>query len=334
MRDQPDRVAFYFDEAVEASFGAVAVFDDRGEEVQEGEAFRPGGDSAAVATRLRSGLADGTYTATYHVVSADSHPVSGGFVFSIGEPSAGGGESVASVLDRQDAGPVTSVAFWADRAVGYAAIALVVGGLVFLFAVWRRALAATGGGEEAWLRAGDAFSRRSRRLLGAGVVAGLVTSLLALPLQVATAAGTSFWEGLDPDLLDEVLQTRFGTVMALRAGAWLVLGLVLVAVALRRPAGALRPVTLGATGSAPAPPPPLAAVVCGALAAAFLVISPALAGHASTQEPTALLIPTASVHVAAMSVWLGGLAFLIAALPRATAALRARRPHARFSTRT
>ena len=44
---------------------------------------------------------------------------------------------------------MTSVAFWADRALGYAAIALVVGGLVFPFAVWRRALAATGGAEEA-----------------------------------------------------------------------------------------------------------------------------------------------------------------------------------------
>ena len=144
---------------------------------------------------------------------------------------------------------MTSVAFWADRALGYAAIALVVGGLVFLFAVWRRALAATGGAEEAWLRAGDAFSRRSRRLLGAGVAAGLITSLLALPLQVATAPGRPSGRASIPTCSSEVLQTRFGTVMALRAAAWALLAVALVAAALRRPAGQLRPATLGATGS-------------------------------------------------------------------------------------
>ena len=38
---------------------------------------------------LKPGLPKGTYTATYRVISADSHPVSGGLVFSIGRPSRG-----------------------------------------------------------------------------------------------------------------------------------------------------------------------------------------------------------------------------------------------------
>ncbi len=36
---------------------------------------------------LRDGLADGTYTVAWRVVSADSHPISGAFTFSIGKPS-------------------------------------------------------------------------------------------------------------------------------------------------------------------------------------------------------------------------------------------------------
>ena len=34
---------------------------------------------------LAPGLPEGSYTATYRVVSADAHPVSGGFVFSVGK---------------------------------------------------------------------------------------------------------------------------------------------------------------------------------------------------------------------------------------------------------
>ena len=58
-----------------------------------------------------------------------------------------------------------------------------------------------------------------------------------------------------------------------------------------------------------------------ALPAAVLVVTPALAGHASTQSPEGLLVASAIVHVAAISVWFGGLVALVAALPRATAQL-------------
>jgi copper transport protein len=301
VKQQPSSVAFYFDESVEASFGAVKVFNSSGNEVQAGEVVRPNGRSDGVATKLEPNLPDGTYTATYHVISADSHPVSGGFVFSIGHPSAGGGESVSSVLDREQAGRLTSTAFWLDRFLGYLAIALGVGGLVFLLAVWRRAARAFSPGHPAT----TAFSKQVRRLLGVAVVLGIATSLLALPLQVATAAGTTFWKGLQPDLLNEVLHTRFGTLMAIRAGAWVVLGGAVVA----------------AARSGPGTQPRSARVALAGIAAFALVLNPALAGHATTQGAEILVLPAAVVHVTAMSIWLGGLALLVFALPRATGAL-------------
>jgi copper transport protein len=54
------------------------------------------------------------------------------------------------------------------------------------------------------------------------------------------------------------------------------------------------------------------------MALAVLAITPALAGHPSTQEPSAVLAPADVLHVVAMSVWVGGLALLVAALPAAT----------------
>ena len=67
--------------------------------MQQGDAFHPGGDDRAVAVRLRAGLRDGGYTATYRVVSADSHPVSGGFVFGVGEGGAAPAATVGELLD-------------------------------------------------------------------------------------------------------------------------------------------------------------------------------------------------------------------------------------------
>jgi copper transport protein len=52
-----------------------------------------------------------------------------------------------------------------------------------------------------------------------------------------------------------------------------------------------------------------------------LALTPALAGHAHTQSPVALLVSADVVHVVGMSAWLGGLAFLLFAVPAATRAL-------------
>ena len=47
--------------------------------------------------RLPFDLPDGAYTATYHVISADSHPVSGGLTFRVGN-GKGAGASLAALL--------------------------------------------------------------------------------------------------------------------------------------------------------------------------------------------------------------------------------------------
>ena len=88
LKVAPDRVAFRFNEPVEASLGAVRVFNTAGEEVQSGGLERPGESAEAIAAELPDGLPDGLYTATYHVVSADAHPISGGITFTVGKPGA------------------------------------------------------------------------------------------------------------------------------------------------------------------------------------------------------------------------------------------------------
>jgi copper transport protein len=318
---EPGSVVFRFDEGVEASFGAVRVFDARGERVDDGRLVRPGGDQRRAGVALKHGLADGTYTATYRVISADGHPVMGGFTFSIGRPGAAPARSVADLVGGGNAGAVTEVAFGAAKALGYLAIALALGGLAFLAAVWRPALAGVAGGGADWAAAASAFAGRARTLLAAAVVLGMASGLAGLVLLGATEAGVSFWSALAPATVREVASTHAGTGWVLRLADWALLGLALGLLAMRGAVPVLRPVPLGATGHVLGRPPSRAALAGLAVPALALAVTPALAGHASTQHPVWALFALDIGHVLAMSTWLGGLVLLVACVPAATRAL-------------
>ncbi len=303
----PQRVVLRFDEPVEVAFGSVRVYDAHGKRVDNGSTQHPGGSGDSVAVDLRSGLGDGVYTATYRVISADSHPVTGGFTFTVGAGGAAPTSSVADLIDAGRAGPVTEAAFGAVRALSYLAIALAAGGLVFVVAVWRPALSDVARGGEAWHLAGVAFAARARTIGLVAASAGVVCSALGLFLQGATAGATSVWGAFDLNVLGDVIGTRFGTVWSLRLVAFAVFG-TLIALPGLDSEPRLRPASLSAAGAL----------------AAFLCLTPALAGHASTVDPRTVLVPANFVHVSAMSVWVGGVATLLVALPAATRRLDSR----------
>ena len=58
-----------------------------------------------VGVELPDDLADGTYTATYRVVSADSHPVTGGLVFTVGKGGGVSGKTISELIAESDSGP-------------------------------------------------------------------------------------------------------------------------------------------------------------------------------------------------------------------------------------
>jgi len=302
----PQRVAVTFDEPVESSFGALRVFAADGERVDAGDVERPADDAVAVA--VERDLPDGAYTVTYRVVSADSHPVTGGYVFTVG---GAGGVPAAAVADLlgDSAGPVTEVAFGAVRAVSYAAIPLLAGGLIFLLAVWLPGLRGLADAEAA----AQAFEARGIRLLALAATAGMVATVLGIVLQVATATGGSFWSALDSGLIHDVLDTRFGEVWKLRFTAFAGLAaLLLLLPAVGSGAGQAARLA-SASGRAW-----LAALGLGC---AYLVVSPALGGHAGAGDDAGLLVPLNAAHVLAMSAWVGGVAALLLAVPASTRTL-------------
>jgi copper transport protein len=316
LRHQPSAVVFRFNEPVEGTFGAVRVFNARGERVDAGDAFHPGGSGPRVGVHLKPRLPHGTYTATYRVISADGHPVSSGFVFSIGKPGAAGAP-VSKLLGRSKTGPVTDVVFGAAKATEYASIALAIGGMAFLLFLWPGALQQVAGGSERWRLASERFARRLRGLVLAAVLAGALAAALAVVMQGAIGAGISGWSAVTPRTVREVLGTRFGTIWGIAVPAWLVVGglsLALLGVGTRARAAALEPAQLGATGLA-LRRSWMAGLIFAPLA--FLLLAPSLSGHATTQSPVAAMLPLNLVHVLAMSLWVGGLVVLVAVLPAA-----------------
>ena len=333
LTESPRQVVLRFSEPVEIAFGAVRVYDARGRDVAAGAATHPRGDDRSVAVPLRPRLPDGGYTVTFRVVSADSHPVSGGFVFSVGEGGPAAAESVSDLLGERRAGPATGVAFAATRALQYAAIALAIGCVAVLLLVWLPALAAeaTPGGD--WRAASDAFARalaraddrgrgdRSRQRRGGAPAPGRHRGGHE---RVGRAAGHSAPCSTPASASCGPSAARPGSrcwpSAATRAGG----------------VPALRTATVGAAGIALARTGPWLAAI--AVPLLWLACLPGLSGHASVQEPVAVLMPANVLHVAAAGAWIGGLAVLLIALPGATRRLAADRSRAlaaalrRFST--
>jgi copper transport protein len=317
---QPAQVIFKYNQSVGGTLGAVRVYDAQGNEVDDLAVSHPDGNEHWMGVGLKAHLPDGTYTATYRVISADTHIVYGGMVFSIGHPGAAPRFTVAGLISRNKSGEATAIAFGAARFLDYVSIALMLGGLAFLALAWLPGLAAVTGAEPSWQAASRAFAKRFQLVIVAAILLGLLASVLGFLLQGASAAGVSLWTSLKGTILENTLDSRFGQVWGARAIDWVLLGALLVGARAARRAAipVLRPVALGADGLARDPAPPRWALALVGLGAGYLALTPALSGHASVQSPVWAFFPSDVLHVLAASVWVGGIACLLLALPAAT----------------
>lgn len=302
LETSPGRVVARFNEAVEVAFGALRVYDTDGERVDAGSSFHPDGDPKSVATMLEEGLPDGTYTATYRVVSADGHPVEAAFVFHVGAPGEKP-QGIGSVLLSGEGGSGTAegLIYGLARWVLFSGILGLVGAAVFLVVVAFRSPGLTDAPE---------WTSEWRRFAVVSWWATLGSTVVAFILQGAVAADVPLTEALDPAILGELLGTRYGKVAALRAVLVLVLGAAWV-VAGRATANGRLPVPSGSTVGAEAARR-LSPGLIGA-GALLLVISatPGLSGHAGATSPVWFNVPVDAVHVAAAGAWIGGLALLL-----------------------
>lgn len=299
---QPTEVIFEFNEAVGGTLGAVRVYDAHGRQVDDLDVTHPDGNQHWLGVGLRSGLPDGTYTATYKVISADTHVVYGGLVFDVGHAGVAPEFTVEGLIDRGKAGEVTTLAFGVVRFLDYLSLALMLGGVAFLILARPALSDVPGSSVKESDSASRAFTDRLVLLLIAAAMLGVTANVLGILLQGVTAAGVSLWSSLTGSILGDTLKSRFGTVWGARAIVWILFGLSLGFLRMRAQRGRVAP----------------AIRVFAGAGLAYLAITPALGGHAVEQSPTWIFFPSEVIHVIAASVWVGGVACLLLVLPSAT----------------
>ncbi|MCL3992855.1 copper resistance CopC/CopD family protein [Streptomyces lavenduligriseus] len=284
----PTQVSLTFSEKVAMGDDSVRVLDPRGKPVQTGSPANVSG--ATYAVKLKSGLAKGTYTVTYQVVSADSHPVAGAYTFSVGAPS----QTVVTGTAPAAGGGVVGGLYAFGRYVSYAGFLVLAGGAAFVLACWQR----------------GAGVRAVQRLVVGGWIALTAATLWLLLLRGSYTSSGRFADVFDLDLLGQVLQTKTGAALVSRllllAAAALFVAVLFGTYTRREDVTEKRDLTFGLA-------------VGGVVVAAGLATSWAMAEHASTGLQPGLAMPVDVVHMLAVAAWLGGLTALLTALYRAPA---------------
>ncbi|MFE0601323.1 copper resistance CopC/CopD family protein [Streptomyces sp. NPDC058892] len=289
----PAQVTLSFSEQVAMGDDSIRVLDPQGRRVDTGELRDMcSGNSIRYGTALHSGLPDGTYTVAWQAVSADSHPVSGAFTFSIGAPSA---TEVSLPATAAGGGPV-GIAYGIARYAAYAGFTALVGGAAFILLCWRR----------------GAAERPLQKLVVRAWVTLTAATLTMLVLRTPYTGSGRFTDVFDLDGLRAVLETKTGASLVSRLlllGAAALFVAVLFGVFARRLQDTgteeetrdTNDLTFGLTIGG--------AVVSGGIAATW-----ALSEHASTGIQPGLAMPVDILHLMAVATWLGGLSALLVAL--------------------
>ena len=84
MHAAPSEVALRFSERLQPAFSSAVVRDSAGKQIDKGDGKLDKGDRTVIRVSLPS-LEPGIYKVEWKVVSADTHKVSGDFIFKIGE---------------------------------------------------------------------------------------------------------------------------------------------------------------------------------------------------------------------------------------------------------
>ncbi|MEV5272018.1 copper resistance CopC/CopD family protein [Streptomyces werraensis] len=210
VRTAPTHITLTFTESVGLLEDSFRIYgpDNRRVHMEEPEHAAGAADTARAA--LPRDLDEGTYTVAWRVVSADSHPVSGAFTFSVGKPSP---TPPAAPQDHAEH-PVTKSLYDTGRYLAYIAAALLIGTGAFA----------------ALCRPPDTGPLRAPLLFGWWTL--LVTTAGLLVLRAPYEKGTSPSTALDVSTFPDTLSGRPG--MALLARVLLLLTAALLLPVLRR----------------------------------------------------------------------------------------------------
>ena len=189
----PTEVTIEFNESVSTSAGGVRVFNDSAQRVDLGDAATAEGKNETITVGLQDGLTDGTYVVAWRALSADSHPVHGAFVFTVGDATPDEALIGEILSGSSDAGLERIAAI--IRFLQYAAGFLAAGGVAFLVWIHDRR---------------DEERRTLVRLTAGAAAATAVITIVAVAAQAALATGLGLRAAVDSVALGDVITSTFG----------------------------------------------------------------------------------------------------------------------------
>ena len=268
LASSPKEIRLDFDEQVEATLGDIRIYDSEQREVSKSNTVRSASDASVVTAEIPT-LKNGVYVVVWRVVSADGHPVTGAFPFEIGTKSTGTSAALLEeVLNRTETTSPLGNPMSTLRLLGFLGLILLIGCVSLL---WHSSLL------------GNARVRKTLRYSSVSIA---VSSLGLLLMQGPYTAGKSWGSLFDSFLIGEVMQTRLGLALFIRAicaFSWGVLALTASASVSRR-------------------------WRIGVIATAVVTIATyATSGHQSAGTLPGIFIPLDMIHLAAISTWVGAL---------------------------
>ncbi|WP_217221826.1 copper resistance CopC/CopD family protein [Streptomyces anulatus] len=285
----PKEVTLSFSEAIAVGDDSIRVLDPSGKRADTEAEPRDLSEGSTVryGVALHSGLPDGTYTVAWQAISADSHPISGAFTFSIGAPS----ETTVALSSQEAGGGPVGVVYDIARYAAYGGFVLLVGGSAFVLICWR----------------GGASALSMQRLVVRGWLTLTVATLVMLLLRNPYTGSGKFADAFDLAGLQSVLDTKPGAALVSRllllGAAALFIAVLFGTYARREDEQERKDLTFGLA-------------VGGGVVAAGIAATWAMSEHASTGIQASIAMPVDVAHLLAVAAWLGGLASLLVALYR------------------
>ncbi len=303
----PPTVQLTYDEAVEPRFAIISVTNTEGQQQTTGPVARSPSNPDTLVVPLRPHLPEGWYLIYWRAISVDGHPVQGAFTYAVGpNPGPAPQFRVPSIASTSTA-PQLLITRWAMFITVMVAIGLFVLRMLIARPLVRR------------------VEGVSLRALSVAFVISSVLGLIAIPVYLdVTTAYQSLRSVVDLGGVVPLFRvTAFGrAILDLELCFALFCIAAWIAVWLDEPHRERRSIA------------GLVAIVGALLAAAAVLVLPGTAGHAAQTSPRGLTLGFDWVHMAAASVWLGGLIGLVVlwfALPSAARVAGLRVSVPRFS---
>lgn len=275
LAEPPVQIELYFSEAIEPTFSTIEVLDSNGKRVDNDDSLVDQADPTRLTASLRS-MPDGIYTVSWRVLSAvDGHITAGAYPFAVGAVDAAALEAAGRASTQVKVAPGEIVTRW----LTFLSVMTLVGGMFFLWLVWRPAIKMTDQRESIqppWMRVSNV-----------AILILFLASFLWLLLQAGQASGQEFAWPWEPVLSEILFTTRFGALWLAR----IVFALVLLWLLPQASSGWQRWVAL--------------------VAGLLMLLTISLGSHAAAQPEPVLPVLSDWLHLTAASIWVGGLIYFL-----------------------